>query len=403
MNASRMSRRFAVAAMASAIAALGAQAGTASAQFGDPFGGFDPGALIAQQKAQFEQVIKDAQCAADPTLPGCPVIDLGGCAICTPPTGGTATGGTATGGTATGGTATGGTATGGAATGGAPPTGGTTPVVPVVSVDGGRRAEGNSGLTPVSVEFKLSVPTTVAVSVNWATHDGSAIAGSDYLADSGKVTFQPGETKHEVGLSIIGDTIVEADEHFGISLSGVTNATLGGESEGVTIVNDDFPPVAPVVNVTTTTPAVVTPVAQSVPAPKSETFPTSVSSTTNSTTTNTTSTSNTSNAPPHSDPVPLVANATLHAFFEGMASRRTVLINVACPPGPACADTVRLIAAGSLIVGKAPFQLAGGSSAELTVKLSRTAQRILARRHRLRITARPSTGRLGSFTVTLAH
>src|SRR6185295_17239419 len=49
--------------------------------------------------------------------------------------------------------------------------------------------EGNSGTTNVLLTVSLSAPSGLPVSVDWATADGTATAGSDYIAANGTLTF----------------------------------------------------------------------------------------------------------------------------------------------------------------------------------------------------------------------
>lgn len=110
---------------------------------------------------------------------------------------------------------------------------------PTVSIAEVSAPEGNSGTTPFSFLVTLGARTPVPVTVNYATADGSATAGSDFQAASGKVTFAPGSTSATVTVSVIGDTALEPDETFTVALSGPTNAVLGVASATGTIKNDD--------------------------------------------------------------------------------------------------------------------------------------------------------------------
>lgn len=110
---------------------------------------------------------------------------------------------------------------------------------PAVSVANVRVTEGNSGTTNAVFTLTLSAPTTKTVTVNFATANGTATAGSDYVARSGTVTFAPGQTTQTVTVAVIGDTLVEADETFRLVLSGAVNATLATTQATATIVNDD--------------------------------------------------------------------------------------------------------------------------------------------------------------------
>lgn len=78
-------------------------------------------------------------------------------------------------------------------------------------------------------------------SIDYATSNGTAAAGSDYTAASGTLTFAPGETTKTFTIPIIDDNLREPNETVNIILSNPTNgATLGSQSTAVlTIVNDD--------------------------------------------------------------------------------------------------------------------------------------------------------------------
>jgi hypothetical protein len=77
------------------------------------------------------------------------------------------------------------------------------------------------------------------VTVNYATANGTATAGSDYNATSGTLTFAPGVTTQTITVQVRGDTTPEANETFAVNLSGASNATIA-DSQGVgTIINND--------------------------------------------------------------------------------------------------------------------------------------------------------------------
>jgi len=78
--------------------------------------------------------------------------------------------------------------------------------------------------------------------VNYATADNTALAGSDYVASSGTVTFLPGQTSRPVNVTINGDTNLEPNEIFNVNLSLPNNATIGDGLGVGTIVNDDSLP-----------------------------------------------------------------------------------------------------------------------------------------------------------------
>ncbi|WP_246777098.1 Calx-beta domain-containing protein [Microvirga sp. VF16] len=89
------------------------------------------------------------------------------------------------------------------------------------------------------VTVSLSKASSEAITVNYATANGTAQAGADYVAKSGTLTFAPGETSKTIAVAVIGDTTVEANESFRLDLSSPTKATIADGQGAVTITNDD--------------------------------------------------------------------------------------------------------------------------------------------------------------------
>jgi glucose/arabinose dehydrogenase len=85
----------------------------------------------------------------------------------------------------------------------------------------------------------LSGPIDRPVSVDFATSDGTAKTGSDYLAATGRLVFPPGTTTQYVSIPILGDFYYEPDETFTINLFNATNASLLYPQVTVGISNDD--------------------------------------------------------------------------------------------------------------------------------------------------------------------
>jgi len=122
----------------------------------------------------------------------------------------------------------------------ATPTG--TPTVPPglnVSISGTSSVEGNVGDRIFAFRATLSASSPQAVTVNYQTQDGTALAASDYVARSGSVTFAPGQTERNILVLVKGDTTVEPNETFTVRLTGATNAALGSATAVGTIENDD--------------------------------------------------------------------------------------------------------------------------------------------------------------------
>jgi uncharacterized protein (DUF2141 family) len=118
--------------------------------------------------------------------------------------------------------------------------------LPSISIANAQTLEGNSGTTNLAFTVTLSTASTANVSVNFATANGTATAGSDYTATSGTMFFGPGATSATILVPILGDTLVEPDETFLVNLSNPVNATLGNAQATGTILNDDvtFPSIS---------------------------------------------------------------------------------------------------------------------------------------------------------------
>ena len=112
-------------------------------------------------------------------------------------------------------------------------------VVPTLSIGDASITEGNAGTSQLIFTVKLSQAATGPVTVHYSTTDGTASAGSDYTALAGTLTFAAGETSKTINVPIIGDTAVEANETFAVTLSGASGATIADGSAVGTIVNDD--------------------------------------------------------------------------------------------------------------------------------------------------------------------
>jgi hypothetical protein len=82
----------------------------------------------------------------------------------------------------------------------------------------------------------------VAVTVDYATADGSAHSGYDYLSRSGRLTFDAGATSATVTVPIVGDTTAEPVETFSVRLTAAASevgARIARTPATVTIDDDD--------------------------------------------------------------------------------------------------------------------------------------------------------------------
>jgi parallel beta-helix repeat protein len=113
---------------------------------------------------------------------------------------------------------------------------------PTITVSDIEAGEGNSGTTPFSFAMSLSNPSYQPITVEYATADGTATAGSDYQAAKATFTFQPGQPFQNVPLivNVNGDTAIEPRETFFLNLSNPVNATIAKAQGVAAISNDDL-------------------------------------------------------------------------------------------------------------------------------------------------------------------
>lgn len=94
---------------------------------------------------------------------------------------------------------------------------------------------------PASATVMRIGPTTSTLSVNYATHDGTALAGTNYTATSGTLTFGPGEIFKSIQVPVMDDPDVTGDLLFTIALStnsGSLGAQLSYPSTNYVIIQD---------------------------------------------------------------------------------------------------------------------------------------------------------------------
>ena len=120
-----------------------------------------------------------------------------------------------------------------------------TVIAPTLTINDVTVTEGNSGITNAVFTLTLTGAqnSCVPVTVNYATADGTATAGSDYSNTSGTLTFNTPHASNSITQMITvpvnGDLLVEGDETFLVNLSGASGATITDSQGQGTITNDD--------------------------------------------------------------------------------------------------------------------------------------------------------------------
>jgi len=110
----------------------------------------------------------------------------------------------------------------------------------VLTLAGATVSEGAAGAgVQATFNATLSHPVDRAVTVAYATQDGTALQVQDYVAKSGTLTIPAGLLSGTVSVAIVGDDVAEDEETFTLALSNVVGATLAATTGQATIIDDD--------------------------------------------------------------------------------------------------------------------------------------------------------------------
>ena len=92
-----------------------------------------------------------------------------------------------------------------------------------------------------AVEFVVTLTPAASdtVTVDYATSDGTATAGSDYTATSGTLTFAAGDTTKTISVSITDDTLDDGGETFTLTLSNASSGVQLGDATATGTINDN--------------------------------------------------------------------------------------------------------------------------------------------------------------------
>jgi hypothetical protein len=112
---------------------------------------------------------------------------------------------------------------------------------PRIRISDVTRAEGKNGKTAFTFTITLLSAYDQTVIVSFQTESGSATTGdNDYVAKTGKITFNPGETTKTITVDVKGDSTRETDESFYVDLFGNSSNSVLDKKRGIgKILNDD--------------------------------------------------------------------------------------------------------------------------------------------------------------------
>ena len=114
--------------------------------------------------------------------------------------------------------------------------GGGTDSIPTLTI---RDSETVTEGDPAEFVVRLSAESEQAVTVAFATADGTAKAGSDYTSTTGTLRFEPGDRELTITVPTVDDDQAEETEAFTVKLSDPSGATLEDDTGTGRITDDD--------------------------------------------------------------------------------------------------------------------------------------------------------------------
>ena len=106
-------------------------------------------------------------------------------------------------------------------------------------------ASADEGASTLTYTVRLSHAAKSAVTVNYATGSGTAIAGNDFDGVDSQLRFEVGEIEKTFTVTLREDALVEGSEAFDVHLSNSQGAEIAFGAMQTTIVDNDFLPVDP--------------------------------------------------------------------------------------------------------------------------------------------------------------
>lgn len=98
---------------------------------------------------------------------------------------------------------------------------------------------GSEGSANFVFSVKLSNASSEIITVNYDTSNDTAIAGIDYTAVTGSLTFNPGVISQTITVPILDDFVAESSDRFFVNLSNPTNASIADNKASGTITDND--------------------------------------------------------------------------------------------------------------------------------------------------------------------
>lgn len=111
------------------------------------------------------------------------------------------------------------------------------------------KAEGNIGTTPFTFQITRAGDVSLAASVDWTvsnnfTSDGTQASGFDFSPSAtasprGSTNFAAGQSTAIITVQVAGDSVLESNENFTVTLSNAVGVQIKNSVANATIINDD--------------------------------------------------------------------------------------------------------------------------------------------------------------------
>ena len=113
--------------------------------------------------------------------------------------------------------------------------------VATASVGDATVTEADTGSTSATFTVSLSEANATSTTVTYETFGISATPGSDFTHTAGTLTFPAGNASQTVSVPVLGDTLDEGDETFGLAITSISNGAIANDNDGTGTILDDDP------------------------------------------------------------------------------------------------------------------------------------------------------------------
>ena len=100
-------------------------------------------------------------------------------------------------------------------------------------------SSGGEGTTPANLEVTISPASSSAINLSFSVAGSASGSGVDYSAPASPINIPAGNASWNIPLTVVDDTLDEANETVAVTLTGVTNATLGSTLTHTYTINDN--------------------------------------------------------------------------------------------------------------------------------------------------------------------